>query len=244
MKNLLNHKYSYAALAVILFVLALFTDKQLSAPDYSSAALEFQTVLHKKEKKLNVLLDDIAQQLDTTDYRGVLSKNARYFSELYDNEGIIILIYDNDTLRFWSDNAAPVQHILSAPYEDGPELGIEEGLIHLKNGWYESIPKTHGGKTVIGLILIKNDYPYQNQYLTNNFQSRFLEINLPPGCKLINAKTESADTYPINSTNGNYLCSLKFENNQSSYGIVYLSSGTAFYFALLLYVLSFIFLSG
>ena len=124
LKTLINNKYSYAVFAVILFVLALFSDKQLSAPDYSSAALEFQTILHKKEKKLDVLLINIAQQLDITDYRGVLSKNAPYFSELYDNESIIILIYNNDpdtvgspygvgTLRFWSDNAAPVEHTLS-----------------------------------------------------------------------------------------------------------------------------------
>ncbi|MFH1319046.1 MAG: HAMP domain-containing sensor histidine kinase [Bacteroidota bacterium] len=263
MKALLNNKFSYVALAIILFAIALFIDNQLAEPDFSSLASEFQTILHKKEKKSDAILNEIEKKIESTSYKDLLSEKNDYFSGLYDEKGFIILIYENDTLQLWSDNAVPAEHALS-------NAGLEDNFVRLRNGWFEvikrkSLPKgrifssfrqagksqklKNGSKTIIGLLLIKNEFPHQNQYLVNDFQSGFKGINLLSGCKIIKeelvdsrSESEPADlaatgTYQIKSFNGNYLCSLKFDDHQSSKSL----SG-ADLLVLLLYVLSFIFL--
>lgn len=101
-----------------------------------------------------------------------------------EKSGLIFLVYKKDSLVYWSDN--------SAPFPINPDSNfLVQPVNKLANGWYlthvVSLPPS---LTVVGLALIKHDYPYENDFLKNDFHSSFSsapsdKISLePPGIQV------------------------------------------------------------
>ncbi len=99
----------------------------------------------------------------------------------WNKQGFSFYLFDHDSLIYWSDNTVPVPDLNTIPVSNST-------VIHLANGWYlaRDIPlRSH--LTLKGLALIRYDYPYENQYLKNEFHSSFSAISTdsisftPPG---------------------------------------------------------------
>ena len=127
-------------------------EKQASR--FQNNLLEKETLL---EKKLGELVNQTQHSNDYNNFTGLK------FGELFPEEGMLFLIYEEGKLKFWSDNAVPAIDELTA------RRNYEEPLQKLSNGWYLSKTQKAGNKTYIGLLLIKNEYPFENNYLQNNF---------------------------------------------------------------------------
>lgn len=187
---------------------------------------DFEQILHKKEKRLNEEMLALAKRAETQNYNQLFAQKPAYLNTLLQQEGLALLIYENDTLKFWSDNSIAVENWMK-------EVCLDTKMVKLHNGWFEVMkPITNSSttKAIVGLILIKNEYPYQNKYLVNEFQKDFA---VPAETKLV-VNLPNA-TNQVNNYNHDYLFSLEFNSANNS---IALHS----YFALIFNLLGFFFL--
>ncbi|MBA3970811.1 MAG: hypothetical protein H0X46_01455, partial [Bacteroidetes bacterium] len=225
MKTFFKNKYFLLICALIFFSAGAFLYDTFSggaAPTIKG----FENVLHKKEKRLSEEMLALAKRAETATYDQLFSTNPSYYSSLMKEEGVALLIYENDTLKFWSDNSIAVENWVK-------EVCLDQRMAKLHNGWFEVVrPHTNATttKAIVGLVLVKNEYPYQNKYLVNEFQKDFA---VPAETKLITDNPNASNG--VKNYTGEYLFSLEFNPANNS---VSLSS----YIAVLFSLLGFIFL--
>ncbi len=209
MNNFLKNKFSFAVVAVLCFVSAYFLHHPfVDIP--SSVVTDFTETLHKKEQRLKVEIQALSQQAQTQTFNQLFVGNSLYYSRLLEKEGLALLIYENDTLKFWSDNSIAVENWLK-------EVCLDTRMAKLRNGWFEVMrpySDASTAKVIIGLILIKNEFPYQNKYLVNEFQKNF---HVPAETKLV--VNPLVTKSQIKNCNGDYLFSLELFNDGSYAGL-------------------------
>ena len=199
MKNKIKLIYLLPLITILLVALSFILD-QINVKSSTPSAASFEAVLHSKEKRLTEEMQLLAKQADTKSYDRLFSEKPEYYNQLMEKEGIALMIYENDTLKFWSDNSIAIENWIK-------EVCLDTKMVKLRNGWFEVMkPQTNSTttKAVIGLLLIKNEYPYQNKYLVNEFQKDF---DLHSDTKLITDKPN--DKNSIRSMSGDYLFSLE-----------------------------------
>lgn len=113
------------------------------------------------------------------------------------NSNVTILVYDQTSLVFWSDNSVPLDLKFNS------EL-FEKDYLMLENGLY--LRRTHdaNSKRYVGLLLIKKAHGFENEYLKNRFNSIF---KLPGGTRLSFQSSE----YTVKNANGEFAFSLIIE---------------------------------
>ncbi len=188
-------------LAVICFLSAYFIE-QNDSEDHTFAISSFENVLHRKEAIVQREMDLLLVNLEYAAFEKIFRDNIERGSRLYNEEGIVILIYENDSLKFWTDQSVAVENYLK-------EVCLDDRLVQLKNGWFEVFKKhsqPKGTRSVYGLILLKKEYAFQNNYLVNEFQKDFPVSN---STKIL--KPNPNANYQVKSLDKNYLCSLQFE---------------------------------
>jgi signal transduction histidine kinase len=159
--------------------------------------VKFQNIIHKKQSQTDSLLTKVLAEAISMEESEFVASFTSEFSDLY-KKGLTIVIYRNDSLVFWSDNNIPVpgfQH----------DFPIRE-LVRIANSFFIKRELSSGDLSVIGLILIKSEYPYENRFLKNGFQEDF---KLAPEVKIQPKKGELSHNDVYNS-NGNFLFSLDY----------------------------------
>ncbi len=133
-----------------------------------------ETNLHVLEHKAVSLLDSIHSHLHNTPKRNFVNYLALSFPSTYNEEGIACFIYENDSLQYWTDSHVAVENYML-------NVCLEKRVVKLKNGYYEVIrhPKNaYSTFQLYALVLIKNNFPYENRYLKNDFNKK---LELPDG---------------------------------------------------------------
>jgi len=165
-------KYYFLIISLIIFAAAVFLehDVMYNHPE-KRLVHRFQNSFSLQEQKLDRYMDRIAVVIDS----GVKEKNYlsrfSYLLPALKKEGLGFLILNQDEIVYWSDNSfgfSPAQH---------KQIRYEK-VLYLPNGIFYArhlIVKDH---QVIGLILLKNNFPIENQYLRNSFVKPF---KLPAG---------------------------------------------------------------
>ena len=221
----MNFKYLYKKnfllpliLSLLFFLTAiLFNFYYVKKNNYSNVLNNFEKVLHKKENNLDKILYEVKIRKDSN---VIDLNNDKFFNNLFHDYGFVILIYKNDTLTYWSDNSVPINNIYD-------ENTFKNNFNHFDNGWFEIRKLKSDRQIIIGLLLIKNDYRYQNDYLVNNFQKDF---NIPNDATV---KTEKCK-YNVFSYSNKFLFSINF--NKST---IYSENIISFLF--ILYLIGFLF---
>ncbi len=171
MKTYLN-KLKFLVISALLFSIAVAIERSSVEPqNYELDTKKFESVLHAKERKLDNLLSTFADKIKKKEFSRS-AKDALLFNLNFNElskEGFIFLFYENDSLKFWSDNSIDVSPTFSTS-------GLNNRITNLNNAWYVYKILNNNKQTVIGLIKIKNKYSIQNKYLVNEFQTGF---NLP-----------------------------------------------------------------
>ncbi|MES3019729.1 MAG: HAMP domain-containing sensor histidine kinase [Bacteroidota bacterium] len=156
--------------------------------------------LHRKEEFVKEFVNNPANR----DSLRNITKNevwAQYaIKELSEKRNIYIQTFESGKLKFWSG----IKIILET------DTLLKEGstFIPWENGYYEAIKKSEGKFSVVCYIPVMAKYPYQNEYLKNEFareliQSENLEI----------AGLNDNDVYNIRNVSGKYLFSVKLKPN-------------------------------
>lgn len=171
---------------------------------YSTSNIE--SIIQNKQEQLALLLDSLAFDIRTNNYLEFYSRQERFgitkslfkikrLTNIAD-KGFTVLIYKNGILKCWSDNSVPVDY----PVLKTAHKGI---VLKLNNGIYLFTQKKIDDITLLGLILIKNQYPFENDFLSNRFDEDF---PIPPSVNITFEKSE--ETENIFDKNNNYLFSL------------------------------------
>ncbi len=197
----------YFIVAFAFFLVAGILQYQSSWLNVSSSKVkeEFQQTIWLKEKKLQNIVNELSQKAENNNYLQLLNANIDYYHNLLSKEGFALLIYENDSLQFWSDNSIPVENYLK-------QICLDQPVEKLNNGWFRILKKTNGDKTTLGLMLIKKEYPIHNRFLEDEFQKDFS----------VNAESQllygsNKDENKISSSDGSYLFSLKvFKNDENN----------------------------
>ncbi len=211
--NFLRSRFFLLSLAVVCFASAFYISGR-QEPDFSTTAARFENILNRKEQHSKKELSELAEKTKKWKYKELFSEKPGYYESLFDREGLVFLIFENDTLRFWTDNTVAVDNRLS-------RNNFKDPVVKLPNGWFEVVKLSVGKKELFALILLKREYVYQNKYLANEFQrefniSREVEIKIDPdkmGQKQNNAAAVSGGD--IYEKEKGYLCSLIFPSSSS-----------------------------
>jgi two-component system, NtrC family, nitrogen regulation sensor histidine kinase NtrY len=185
-------KYIFLALALVTTLIAAFIENGLLFKNPEVSLLDrFQMKLQQKE----ILLDADLQKIRTLTSHPGFSYN--YLSELslfnnsLENRGTGFLIYRKGKLLYWSDRSIAFRENLPVGYEENSKI------VHFPNGYYLTRTLATDSLSIIGLILVKSDYPHENQFLVNDF---YEDLKLPETFELV--KPGSASAIPIRNIDG------------------------------------------
>jgi len=217
-------KYIFAILSVVFFMMAIFLEHlTLTHQPEVKLIQTFRKTLLSQESKLSDYLND-AEKILTTDFKSENYVSAfSGLNHLFEEEGLGLIIFKDQEMVFWSDNHFAFSNLSNI-------LLSRDRLLILPNGIYSVQRRTVGLHELIGLVHIKNNYTYENQFLENKFVAPF---DLPSGYKIISGKDKNALT--ISDLNNEYLFSVL----PAGPGVLNVSQ---LYFPALLYLLGLLFL--
>jgi len=198
LRKIFRNRFTLPLLALLCFALAwLLSDA--AVPEGVPRLDSFERALHEKEKRLETELDTLMKIARGRNYAQLFRERPAYYNDLFRKEGLVLLVYENDTLNFWSDNSVAVENCMK-------EVCLDERMAKLRNGWFEVVKRFEGTRVYTGLLLIKNEYAYQNQYLVNSFQKDF---HLPAETNL--QVNDPSSSRAVKNHKGEYLFSLVFK---------------------------------
>ena len=198
MQKFINKGFLKLILAVAFIIAGFFVDNSsLFTDNYEKETIQFQKVLNNKENKLNEILNNLISKTKKEGLNSIMLDD-RHYSDLYELDGLSLFIFVNNELRFWSCNNVSIN-------ECGVKALSSNKIIKLKNGWYRIIKRDVDNYSFVGLLMLKNEYKYENQYLNSNFQKDF---NIDKSVNIFNKKN---DKYNIYSYKNEFLFSLSFK---------------------------------
>ena len=154
--------------------------------------------LHKKE----LYIHNFLKSSSTFDSLKSIAKNVEWGQKIiskFQEKDIQLLVFENHRLNFWSG----IQVILKT------DSSLKSGSTFLtwNNGWYEAIKRVDKSFSVVCLIPIKSNYPFQNQYLQNKFAPDLISAN-----NLDIATINDKNVLDIRNIDNKYLFSVKLKS--------------------------------
>lgn len=196
-----THKIANLVGGLLLLVAGyLLYEFDLLQQDPRLAANRYEQVIHQKEKRLQQEMEQLASALSDVDYYTIFKDNANRYQYLSEDDGLILLVYENNVLRFWSDHSVPVDRVLNA-------TSFHSNFIRERNGWFVVKQQQLDNKRIVGLIRIKNEYPFENKYLSNTFQK---DLQIHPNARIV--FDDLVEVVPIHDRNGEELFTLSFDD--------------------------------
>ena len=180
--------YKYLFFALSMAVLTLFAVKFIQSNQHNEHAFKsFQKHLINKLK----MVEDAGNSL-------ISDKEPEIDFKAFNKNDIVVIIYKNDSLQYWSENA------LSIPVYF-PDSLPEKELVKTGNLWCIPYIYKHNSEKYIFFVKIKYAYPYENPYLENSFAKGF---HLSVNHSILQQPQESSRS--VFDGHGNYLFSLQF----------------------------------
>lgn len=186
----------FLVLAIFFFLAAWVIDGwDFFTENKSSVSYKFKKAIEHRDNQLQDILKDADIHFDTYTYKAFVDAYGDKFDNLYDKRQCGLFIFRNDSLVYWTDNSIPVEDNLY--YSD-----YKNKIVNLKSGWYQSAYRERGPITFLVLGLIKHNFPYQNNYLSNSFQQSFdipdeVEISLLPPSVSPAGQISKGDSYEL-----------------------------------------------
>ncbi|MEA3318277.1 MAG: hypothetical protein U9R54_09995, partial [Bacteroidota bacterium] len=210
--------YIFIVIAVSLFAGVLCNNISWLS-DSKKYYNEFQEIFNEKEDDLDLLVSDIKLNINKKNLPSLFEKDLDV-----ENKDFGILVYNKNKLEYWSGNSIPIDELQSLSIEN-------ESVVKLKNAWYYYKEyKISEQVRLVGLILIKNVYSYQNEFIKSEFCEDF---NFPSKIKIFVDEKGGNSIY--NSSN-KYVFSLSSNSDiQFRVYLIYLSA--ILYFISIIFIL-------
>lgn len=168
--------YSLFALSLLFFFVGVTMRvffKERPAQPFSVEKVEKK--VHLVQKQMKTLLTSIPDK--------ALESHEQLWGSLdsLKTEGIDLLIFQGFELVAWTNQLLPVQGL--------NPLYLRQPLVKLDNGWYITTSRQEGPVLILAMALVKNEYPYQNNFLKNGFASGY---GLDTSVKIIREEDEGS----------------------------------------------------
>jgi signal transduction histidine kinase len=158
--------------------------------------------LQKKEELINTILRDSSFRDSLKNIESNVKWAQYLISEFSQKRNIYINTYKNSHIVFWSG--------IQIALESDSLLREGSNYIHRGNGYFEAIKKSWDNFSVVCFIPVKADFPYQNEYLRNDFAKDLLASN-----SLEIASLNDKEVYNVRNLESKYLFSVKLKSNAS-----------------------------
>ncbi len=143
----------------------------------------------------------IKEDLISTPWLGVAENDSinqawvHEWRNRFEESGAAYFLYENDSVVFWSTNRIPIDSLL---YKN------ESPVIKLSNGFYHmQTHRLNDSLKAIGLLLIKNEFSFHNDFIVDEFSSCF---SMSRGVAVL---LDQDEDYAVYSDDGQYLLSLQ-----------------------------------
>lgn len=221
-----KNRFYFLTVAIALFAGAWLLEKYYSNrdSDFVRTTVFAKKTLHQEEDKCYKFIKRLGDALSSQN-SGVVITDSVFKNVEVPKNNFTYFIYSNDSITYWSNNNTYFAY-------DLVKGGVNQQLLKLKNGWYELFKYSKKNVVVIGLLLIKSEYNFQNQYLVNRFNPIF---NLPDHATL--SLTPIKGSYPIIKSTGGYLFSIKYNPDDIDPG-KYWWIATMYFFAFAFFAFS------
>jgi two-component system, NtrC family, nitrogen regulation sensor histidine kinase NtrY len=170
MAGLLHIIYKLRLLILVLaaYTAASFIELNLEILDARKVnASRFQSVLNNKFQKASGSLEQINHLISDRGIDEFIKDHSEDFYGVFDRDGIVLLAFHHQDLKFWNSNILPLQI-------NGLVEGSDRRIINPGNGWYAVTRLNPDDSThLFGLILIKHEYVFENEFLVNDFHPHF-----------------------------------------------------------------------
>lgn len=179
-------------IGILLWVFGSFLHHKKTEHLINASTVEqFQENLHAQEKKLHHNLIDFESDISLNADQSILFKKAKEFKE---ESGLELFIYKDNQLKVWTNSSIPL------PLEEA-KIVSNKDVVKLKNGWYYTKRMQKGDFTIVGAFLIKQEFPYENKDLINNFSPE-LSNNLNASLN------EIPDEFNVQNEEGDFIFSI------------------------------------
>ena len=222
-KNISKIFWIQGSLILLFFVLAVFFEGQAFRSTIRIVS-DAQNVIETKEASVRRQLLKVDSFLKIKSPKDLFREFNGKNGLLQETENSIVLVYDNDSLVFWSTNSASIEEYMRQVCLDNP-------LAKLRNGYYQVISNPGNQKSnrkIFGLILVKYNYPYQNKYLENNFSA---DLKFPKETQLI--ESPSKNDLRLYDKEGNVIFGIKIQSTSSTENSSFMILSSVFYFLFL-----------
>jgi two-component system nitrogen regulation sensor histidine kinase NtrY len=216
-------KYTFYILSGLFFTLAVILENQILNHPEVKIIHDFQETLLKQESILSKYLDQEEKKFTRSLSSENFASTFKDLNHLFEDEGLGFLIFSKQKLVFWSNNQFAFPNLAGRIYD-------QNRLMILPNGVYVAQKRLFGDYEIIGLVHIKNNYSYENQYLENSFVAPF---SLPAEFKITTYRDKKS--FEIKDANDQYLFSV-LPSGAKTFG------ESMLYFPAIMYMLGFIFL--
>ncbi|MBI9067895.1 MAG: HAMP domain-containing histidine kinase [Salinivirgaceae bacterium] len=203
MKRIIS-SYKYIILFFLLITSSHFVPKlDIHIEEKEADIQSFHSILIEKESESDKWIDTILQAKIQDRLPDFLNSNYRNLNRIFIEKGIAFYIYEGGTLNYWTNNSLVVPKTTDW-------LNNTKNFAKLENAFVEIRKQKQGSITVVGLINIKNNYPYENEFLKNEFHPSF---NLQKPHTIFLGSKKSVES--IFNSSGDYLFSLKPSESSS-----------------------------
>lgn len=194
LKKLLKHYFLILfllLLAVVRFIEnypAKFEPKDIDTHSFSVS-------LYEKERLVDNWMDTLLNCVIEKRLSNYVNEHANEIDWLYQEHGLVFTVYYDNRLVYWTNNTIsfPDDTVLHTP-----------GFLKLGNAYAEVRTRYHEDICINAFIVVKYEYPYQNEFLTNNYHPSFKNISNNLGI-VVDEKNQGQAIY---SKEGDYLFSL------------------------------------
>ncbi len=216
MLNFLNKTYYYITITIVCFLSISFIKFfNFSNPDYKAISKKYEQSLNTNINSINTnLLEIIKKDTLKNSYNWYYNN----FISISNNE-VTYFVIENNSLIYYSNNNIEIEKIKDS-IQNNKAFKYNES-------WYFPVINNFSNKQYIAVLLIKQNYVIDNEYL-KNFFPRWANLN--DDVKIDYDKKNNDDLFKIYKNN-DYLFSLDFN------GIEY--NNFWFYFLISLYIIGF-----
>ncbi len=196
-----NKALLFLIFAALFIVAAIFLNKSylIKQNDHEFQTRKFQDRLLEKESQLQEMLAQARRIFESG------GRKALFAGDAFDSRaesGLFLFIYANNNLEYWSDENVPVSQLNDSTFR-------KQALIKLENGWYRQLRVYNPPVEYIGLIELKNEYRFENDYLVNAFQCDF---DLQGDHKIV----RQPGAYNIHSAENQHLFSILYDQEPTT----------------------------
>jgi two-component system nitrogen regulation sensor histidine kinase NtrY len=195
---------------------------------FNTQTQKIQSTLREKEKFTGDILRRLAVDIDKYPKEKAFEVFNKYEAEFSKHADVHVYGYHNDSLIFWTSGSVLV-----------PYLTFDEDFVHpvakMKNGWYRFVKYQKDSLKMLGLILIKNEFAINNQYLNKNFNPSF---QVSESANLYT--DDNGSNHVVKDAAGKPLFSIEFKKRDKN-AIIHEPLASVFYFLSVLSLLIFLY---